>query len=198
MYPTSNIWIVGHSLGGGLSGLLGATFGVPTITFEALGDRLAASRLHLPAPPPPPSLLHSGSWNPDHAFSLHPITHIYHTGDPVPHGACTGLKSLCAKGGYALESKCHLGKTIVYDTMTKFKWSQALIHHPIAVIIDKVLAEDWEEDRPVPEAMAQTNCLVSLVVAISPINNIDHRIVTSGISFLMTELASNATSMNCY
>ena len=97
MYPTANIWIVGHSLGGGLAGLIGATFGVPTITFEALGDRLAASRLHLPTPPPPPSL--RGSWNPDHSFSLHPITHIYHTGDPVPHGTCTGVRSLCAKGG---------------------------------------------------------------------------------------------------
>jgi putative lipase involved disintegration of autophagic bodies len=63
--------------------------------------------------------------------------------------------------GYALESRCHLGKTIVYDTITKFKWSQALVHHPIAVVIDKVLAEDWEEGRPVPEAVPQLDCQVN-------------------------------------
>lgn len=160
IYPDANVWIVGHSLGGGLSGLLGATFGVPTITFEALGDRLAASRLHLPSPPPTSLQLQTmnGRNSDDEEFSLHPITHIFHTADPVPHGTCTGIRSLCAKAGYALEARCHLGKIIVYDTITRFKWSQALIHHPIAVMITKILAEDWEEDRPVPEAVPQINC----------------------------------------
>ncbi|CAG7846312.1 Putative lipase ATG15; AltName: Full=Autophagy-related protein 15 [Serendipita indica DSM 11827] len=154
MYPQSTIWIVGHSLGGGLSGLLGATFGAPTVTFEALGDRLPAQRLHLPSPPVPEGV------SAEEAFSLHPITHIYHTADPVPHGACTGVRSLCAKGGYALEARCHLGRTIVYDTITKFKWSQALIHHPIAVMIGKILAEDWDADGlAVPEAIPQTECV---------------------------------------
>ena len=101
IYPDSNIWIVGHSLGGGLSGLIGATFGVPTITFEALGDRLAASRLHLPSPPPTSLQLRAmnGQSSEDEEFSLHPITHIFHTADPVPHGTCTGIRSLCAKAG---------------------------------------------------------------------------------------------------
>jgi putative lipase involved disintegration of autophagic bodies len=34
MYPSANIWLTGHSLGGALAALLGATFGVPTVTFE--------------------------------------------------------------------------------------------------------------------------------------------------------------------
>ena len=48
--PKSNIWIIGHSLGGALASLLGATFGAPVVTFECPGDRLASTRLHLPSP----------------------------------------------------------------------------------------------------------------------------------------------------
>lgn len=48
MYPDSNIWIIGHSLGGALASLLGATFGTPVVAFESPGEKLAASRLHLP------------------------------------------------------------------------------------------------------------------------------------------------------
>lgn len=67
MYPDANIWLIGrstfllsttpflihvagHSLGGSLSSLIGATFGVPVVAFEAPGEKLAASRLHLPSP----------------------------------------------------------------------------------------------------------------------------------------------------
>ena len=50
IYPKSNIWIIGHSLGGGVASLLGATFGAPSISFETNGDKLAAGRLHLPSP----------------------------------------------------------------------------------------------------------------------------------------------------
>ncbi|KAG9055082.1 putative lipase atg15 [Serendipita sp. 407] len=154
MYPEATIWIVGHSLGGGLSGLLGATFGAPTVTFEALGDRLAASRLHLPSPPPPPEV------DVQHAFSLHPITHIFHTADPIPHGACTGVRSLCSKAGFALEAHCHLGKTIIYDTISKYRWSTSITHHPIAVMVGKVLVDEWDLDGfAVPEAKPQLDCV---------------------------------------
>jgi len=50
IYPDSDIWIIGHSLGGALGSLLGATFGVPVVTFESPGDRMASQRLHLPSP----------------------------------------------------------------------------------------------------------------------------------------------------
>lgn len=50
MYPESNIWIIGHSLGGAIGSLLGATFGAPVVAFEAPGDRMASQRLHLPQP----------------------------------------------------------------------------------------------------------------------------------------------------
>lgn len=64
MYPDANIWMIGHSLGGGLASLVGATFGVPVVAFEAPGERMASRRLHLPTPP-----------NLDH------IVNVYHTGD---------------------------------------------------------------------------------------------------------------------
>lgn len=50
MYPDANVWLTGHSLGGSLASLIGVTFGLPTVAFEAPGDRLAARRLHLPQP----------------------------------------------------------------------------------------------------------------------------------------------------
>jgi hypothetical protein len=50
IYPEANIWIIGHSLGGGLASLLGVTFGAPVVAFETSGDKLAAERLHLPSP----------------------------------------------------------------------------------------------------------------------------------------------------
>ncbi len=48
LFPTADIILVGHSLGGVVASLLGLTFGVPTVTFEAYGQALAAKRLGLP------------------------------------------------------------------------------------------------------------------------------------------------------
>ncbi|KAJ1311899.1 hypothetical protein OPQ81_010359 [Rhizoctonia solani] len=126
MYPDAQIWLVGHSLGGSLASLIGATFGAPVVAFEAPGERLAAQRLHLPIPP---EVLH--------------ITHVYNTADPIPMGACTGPTSVCYQGGYAMETRCHLGTTIVYDTLSLLHWSSDIRSHFINTIIDQMLDEDW-------------------------------------------------------
>lgn len=48
LYPTSDITLVGHSLDGVVASLLELTCGLPTVTFEAYGQALAAKRLGLP------------------------------------------------------------------------------------------------------------------------------------------------------
>lgn len=65
-----------------------------------------------------------------------------------------------------MESRCHLGKTIVYDTVSNLSWGVDLRTHPIANMIDKILADPWppaeELGREVPEAVPQDDCVVSL------------------------------------
>ncbi|OCF74904.1 lipase [Kwoniella mangroviensis CBS 8886] len=136
MYPDATIWLVGHSLGGSLSAMVGLSFGAPAVTFEAPGDKLASKRLHLPLPPGMPA-------------DKTGITHVYHTADPIPIGACNGAYSGCYAAGFALESKCHTGQTILYDTVTVKGWSVDIRTHRITDIIEKVLADPWPEtDKP--------------------------------------------------
>jgi len=139
MYPSANIWLTGHSLGGALATLLGSTFGVPAVAFESPGELIAAQRLLLPIPP------------------ISPITHIFHTADPVPQGACTGFGSPCIGAGFALETKCHLGNKIVYDTVTELGWRVDVRKHTIREVINNVLGveREWEGGRQVPEALPE-------------------------------------------
>ncbi|WVF67139.1 hypothetical protein IAT40_001884 [Kwoniella sp. CBS 6097] len=144
MYPNSTIWLVGHSLGGSVSSLIGLAFGAPAVTYEAPGDRLAAERLHLPLPPGMPS-------------DKTGITHIYHTADPIPMGACNGAYSGCYAAGFALESKCHTGQTIMYDTVTVKGWSVDIRTHRIGEIINKVLVDPWPEAEPPKKPQSQSD-----------------------------------------
>lgn len=73
-FPNATIWLTGHSLGGAVASLIGQTFGVPAVSFESPGDRLAAQRLHLPRAPGAADL---------------PIWHFGHTADPIYIGVCT-------------------------------------------------------------------------------------------------------------
>ncbi|KAG6861793.1 hypothetical protein C0995_012297 [Termitomyces sp. Mi166 len=80
---------------------------------------------------------------------------------PIPLGACTGVTSACAIGGYALETGCHLGKTIRYDTVTRRNWGVSVSTHPIKFIIEKLLNEDWDPENgvEVPVAEAEKDCV---------------------------------------
>ncbi|KZO99574.1 alpha/beta-hydrolase [Calocera viscosa TUFC12733] len=134
LYPDANVWVVGHSLGGSLAALLGLTFGAPVVSFEAPAERLASRRLHLPLPPAD-----------DH------IVHVYHSADPIALGVCNGITSACSAGGYAIETKCHNGLVVLYNTVDR-GWRVDIRTHSISVVIEKVLSEDWEPGTPVPTA----------------------------------------------
>ncbi|KAF9395938.1 putative lipase atg15 [Podila verticillata] len=140
MYPGAKVWLTGHSLGGGLTALLGLTFGVPTVTFEAPGDRLAAQRLHLPMPP-------AINWDD------FPLYHLGHTADPVFQGICTGPRSSCYLTGFAMESKCHTGRTCVYDTVGEDKWRVDIRSHRLLDVIEGVV-----KVKDVPVCKQEVGC----------------------------------------
>lgn len=136
MYPNSQIWMTGHSLGGVMASYLGMTFGVPAVAFESPGDRLGASRLHLPLPPP--------TWSDPDAFALAPVTHVYHTADALATGQCQGPSSICWHTGYAMETRCHAGQSVVYDTVRYLGWSVGVLSHRISHVVSELLSEDWD------------------------------------------------------
>jgi hypothetical protein len=61
-------------------------------------------------------------------------------------GVCNGYLSTCATVGFAMESKCHSGKSIVFDAVSK-GWSVDIRTHRIAVVVGQVLIEEWGVER---------------------------------------------------
>ncbi|KAL1843772.1 hypothetical protein VTJ49DRAFT_7482 [Mycothermus thermophilus] len=146
LYPNSNVWITGHSLGGAVSSFLGLTYGVPVVTFQAVPEALAAGRLGLPVPPgadpdAPQAREYTGAF------------HFGHTADPIYIGTCNGATASCSFGGYALETVCHTGLECVYDTVGDKGWRVGIGTHKIrAVIRDVILKYDTvPECKPKPE-----------------------------------------------
>ncbi|KAJ6787433.1 hypothetical protein PWT90_03273 [Aphanocladium album] len=134
IYPTAQIWLTGHSLGGGMTSLLGLTYGLPAVTFEAVPEALAASRLGLPMPPG----LHSK--NPQ-MRKYTGTYHFGHTADPVYIGSCNGATASCSFAGYALETQCHTGYECVYDVVADKGWRVGIGTHKIRNVISDVLLE---------------------------------------------------------
>ncbi|GLI81485.1 putative lipase atg15 [Penicillium ochrochloron] len=132
IYPDANVWLTGHSLGGAMASLLGLTFGLPTVTFEAVPEALPAARLGIPSPPGhdpqlPQTRRSTGAY------------HFGHTADPVYMGTCNGINSLCTWGGYAMESACHTGQMCTYDTVGDKGWRVGLGTHKIRNVISDVI-----------------------------------------------------------
>ena len=136
-YPGADVWMSGHSLGGVVSTLLGLTYGLPVMTYEAFPDALAASRLGLPTPPGYRIGAHQS--RPDLA-----IHHYGHTADPVFMGTCDTASSLCTIAGYAFQSQCHTGKRCAYDTVGDLGWRVSVGTHRINSVIPDVL-EKYDE-----------------------------------------------------
>lgn len=145
-FPKADIWIVGHSMGGAVGSLVAQTYGLPAVTFEAPGEKLAANRLGLPIVPHKP-LQNNGS-NSDAGFAKN-IWAFGHTADPIYTGTCGGITSLCWTAGYAMETHCHSGLECVYDVVTDFGWRQGVNTHRIVNVINDVILK--YNNTPTPE-----------------------------------------------
>ncbi|KAI1350490.1 Alpha/Beta hydrolase protein [Xylaria sp. FL0043] len=147
LYPNSNIWVAGHSLGGAVSSMIGLTYGVPVVTFEAVPEALAASRLGLPVPPHgdpefPQTRQYTGAY------------HFGHTADPIFIGTCNGATASCSYGGYALETACHAGFECTYDTVADNGWRVGVGTHKIRSVINDVI----KKYDTVPECKYTPEC----------------------------------------
>ncbi|KAI1824435.1 Alpha/Beta hydrolase protein [Xylaria intraflava] len=132
LYPDSNIWVAGHSLGGAVSSMIGLTYGVPVVTFEAVPEALAASRLGLPSPP-------HGDPDFPQARKYTGVYHFGHTADPIYVGSCNGATASCSYAGYALETACHAGYECTYDTVADHGWRVGIGTHKIRSVINDVI-----------------------------------------------------------
>ena len=148
LYPNSNIWLAGHSLGGSTSALLGLTFGLPTTTFEAPGEALAAARLGLTSPPG----AHS---NAPQTRKYTGAVHFGHTADPIFMGSCNAATSACTLGGYSMQTQCHTGCVSRYDTVEDQGWRVGIGYHKIRSVVHDVL-EAYDE---VPPCKPETECV---------------------------------------
>ncbi|KAB8338976.1 hypothetical protein FH972_021915 [Carpinus fangiana] len=130
LYPKAEVWMVGHSLGGSVSSLVGLTYGRPVVTFEAPGEAMAAKRLGLPVPPG----FRVGDEEPQYGTGAY---HFGHTADPLFLGTCNGYP--CSWWGYAMQSVCHTGFECVYNTTRDKNWTPALQYHKIITVIEDVI-----------------------------------------------------------
>lgn len=84
-----------------------------------------------------------------------------------------------------MESRCHLGNIIEYDTVTNLSWSVRLTNHQIATVIDHVLSKPWpaaaELGLEVPALKRQDDCVVRMLLFDSVLlADLFHRTVSSG------------------
>ena len=147
LYPDANVWLAGHSLGGSVVSLLGLTFGLPVITFQAPGDALPASRLGLPTPP-------GYELNAHQTRQYTGAYHFGHTADPIFMGTCNAATSACTLGFYAMESVCHTGHRCVWDVVEDKKWRVSATTHSIRKSINDV----YRAYDALPKCELDTEC----------------------------------------
>lgn len=66
-----------------------------------------------------------------------------------------------------MSSRCHIGRSIVYDTVTNLSWSVNIRQHGIVNVIDNILDTTWlpseEIGREVPVPQVEEDCVVSFL-----------------------------------
>jgi len=100
------VFFTGHSLGGALASLSGLSMMAPVMTFESPGEAQFAERL---------GLIERSIENYKKNYNNLPIYHFGNNGDPIYLGKCTGITSACYYSGFAMETKCHVGKLYMFD-----------------------------------------------------------------------------------
>jgi len=96
-----DVFFTGHSLGGALASLSGLSLYTPVFTYEAPGEAQFAERI--------------GIVPPKEDYENIPIYHFGNNGDPIYTGKCTGITSACYYSGFAMETRCHVGKMYMFD-----------------------------------------------------------------------------------
>lgn len=63
--------------------------------------------------------------------------------------------------------RCHLGKSIVYDTVSNLSWGVDVRTHGIVKVIENILGNPWQASsdvgREVPLAQQEDECVVRFV-----------------------------------
>ena len=150
-YPSSEVWLVGHSLGGALATVTAQWYGVYGIGFEAPGDAMFAHRIGLVPRP--------GTEEFKKKMISSKIYHVGNTGDPIFSGTCRGYGSSCYFSGYSVETKCHLGRSCVYSTgfqtINKHRMAYALdiiLNSPLAKCVFEPDCQDCVEEGGMKES----------------------------------------------
>lgn len=132
-FENSTIIFTGHSLGGAIATYLGITYNKTVVTFETPGEKhylqqlLSKKQLN--------DLIKNKNLN---------IYHFGHTADPIVTGECGNT---CWIVGYSIYTKCHIGYSCIYDSITKLKMSQFIWRHRLKWVIDYIFPY-WISELP--------------------------------------------------
>ena len=141
MYPQSQVWFTGHSLGGAVSALAAVRVGVPAITFESPGEKMFFRKMQ---------------WAKKTQNAEDMIWHFGVSSDPIFTGSCQGVYSACYLNGYAMESQCHLGNVCTIDSSTTAPVSTTvnsnanmtnILHHRMQYVLDILMQAAAQEQQ---------------------------------------------------
>jgi lipase ATG15 len=127
------IIFTGHSLGGAVASLLAIKYNKVGVGFQSPGDKHYANMINMD-------------------YSNSRIYHFGHNADPIFMGDCG---STCNILGYNMYTKCHVGKSCVYNAKDKLKIGESLWNHRIHFVIDNVISQ-WKDDMP--ECQLSNDC----------------------------------------
>jgi lipase ATG15 len=133
--------LTGHSLGGTLATLMGLEYNLPVVTFNSPGEKHYVDLMGMK--------YNSGN--------LENIFHYGHDADIIFTGKCHGTLSWCGIAGYIVETKCHLGKTCVYNATGELGIGESILTHPINYVLKNIIPH-WEKGMPVCEVSECEEC----------------------------------------